>query len=77
MQRFLKRRLCWPDFGVLRVSAPRQPGKAAPARRRELDIAKFGEQMARVEAVAPAGVIERGHPIEVLIQALAYSYALA
>jgi hypothetical protein len=44
--------------------------KASGARYRDLDLPQFGQQMPSVEAVAPVGLVERGQPVEMLVNRL-------
>ena len=51
-----------------RLSAQhRDRGKTTGPRHRQRDVAEFRQDMARVRAVAPIGPIERGHPVEMLV----------
>jgi hypothetical protein len=41
-------------------------------RHRQFEVAELGEQPARVAAVAPVGLAERGHALEVLVDHLVH-----
>ncbi len=61
------------DHAVDLLGAPgigayhRERREPAGARHQELDVAKLGQQMARVGAVAPVGFVEHRHPVEMLV----------
>ena len=55
-----------PRIGTHHPNRRKPPG----TRHRQLDVAKFGQQMASIRAIAPVGLVERGHLIEMTVDRL-------
>lgn len=44
--------------------------EAAGARHRQFNVAELGQQMPSITAVAPVGLVEQGHPLEMVVDRL-------